>query len=50
MWQELECALKEQGDPRIFGNGDIFDKYEYVGRAPHSWANYVKNNWQKQEY
>lgn len=27
----LEAKLREQDDPRILGNGDIFDNYEYAG-------------------
>jgi arylsulfatase A-like enzyme len=45
LWKELEARLKETGDPRIFGNGDIFDSYEYCGETPHSWANYVAGAW-----
>jgi N-sulfoglucosamine sulfohydrolase len=25
----MERELKAQGDPRMFGKGDVFDKYEY---------------------
>ncbi|MDV6028793.1 MAG: sulfatase [Phycisphaera sp. RhM] len=28
--QQMESELKAQGDPRMFGNGDIFDAYEYT--------------------
>ena len=28
--KQLFAELKQQGDPRMFGRGDIFDKYEYV--------------------
>ena len=27
LWNQLESELKEQGDPRVLGNGDIFDYY-----------------------
>lgn len=50
LWKELEAELKETGDPRIFGNGDIFDNYEYCSNAPHSWANYVNGTWKPQVY
>jgi N-sulfoglucosamine sulfohydrolase len=50
LWQELKAKLEETGDPRIFGNGDIFDSYEYVDKAPHSWANYLNGIWKKQIY
>lgn len=26
--QLMEAELKKQGDPRMFGNGDVFDAYE----------------------
>lgn len=29
--EQLFQELKEQGDPRMFGNGHIFDGYEYAG-------------------
>lgn len=50
LWRELEAQLQETGDPRIFGHGEIFDRYEYVDAAPHSWANYLKGTWRKQAY
>jgi arylsulfatase A-like enzyme len=30
---ELFKKLKEQGDPRMFGKGEIFDRYPYAGSA-----------------
>ena len=27
MWQRLESSLIAQGDPRILGEGEIFDRY-----------------------
>ena len=27
LWSQLERELKEQGDPRVLGKGDIFDFY-----------------------
>ncbi|MCO8120697.1 sulfatase [Stieleria sp. TO1_6] len=30
---QLESELKSQGDPRMFGNGDVFDRYEYTSPA-----------------
>jgi N-sulfoglucosamine sulfohydrolase len=50
MWQQLQEGLEKHGDPRIFGNGDQFDHYEYVGDAPHSWAHYVAGTWEPQVY
>jgi N-sulfoglucosamine sulfohydrolase len=31
MKTEMTTELKSQGDPRMLGNGDIFDNYEYSG-------------------
>lgn len=42
LWKELQAKLQETGDPRIFGNGDVFETYEYVGASPHSWENHLK--------
>jgi hypothetical protein len=50
LWGELERQLKETGDPRILGGGQVFDSYEYVGGARHSWANYVAGRWEKQRF
>ncbi len=30
--QQMEAELIEQGDPRTLGNGDVFDKYPYMGK------------------
>ncbi len=35
--QELDAELIRTNDPRAVGNGDIFDSYKYVGKAPHAW-------------
>jgi N-sulfoglucosamine sulfohydrolase len=29
--QQLFGQLKQQGDPRMFGNGKVFDQYPYAG-------------------
>jgi arylsulfatase A-like enzyme len=50
LWGELAQTLRETGDPRIFGNGDVFETYEYYVDAPHSWAHYLKGDWQAQFY
>ncbi|MCJ8332456.1 MAG: hypothetical protein MJH11_21045 [Lentisphaeria bacterium] len=50
MWSTLEKELKVQEDPRIFGKGDIFDSYPYVGDASHSWKRYESGNWEPQHY
>jgi arylsulfatase A-like enzyme len=33
MWDSLQKFLTDQKDPRILGQGDAFDHYEYVGNA-----------------
>ena len=50
LWQELKQTLEAQKDPRILGNGDIFDTYEYVGKAPHSWKTYAEGGFHKQSF
>ncbi len=49
--QELDDELLKTGDPRIRGEGDIFDTYAYVGNPPHKWSlleeNY--NAWLREE-
>ncbi|MFP4382331.1 MAG: sulfatase [Candidatus Sumerlaeia bacterium] len=47
LWAELETKLKETGDPRIFGKGDVFDTYEYYLGAPHSWKSLMEGAFQK---
>ena len=50
--QRLKKVLRDTGDPRIIGEGDIFDTYEYVGweKASHSWKAYLEGWWKKQSY
>jgi arylsulfatase A-like enzyme len=50
LWQELQAELKRTGDPRVFGNGDVFESYEYIVDAPHSWAHYEAGDWKPQGY
>lgn len=50
LWRELKETLESQSDPRIFGKGDVFDTYEYVGNMSHSWQAYVEGNWKSQSY
>ena len=50
LWKDLKAVLEEQGDPRIFGEGDVFDTYEYVGKKTHSWQAYVEGGWKGQGY
>ncbi|MCF6176207.1 MAG: sulfatase [Victivallaceae bacterium] len=47
---ELEEKLRETNDPRMFGNGEIFDKYEYCNNEPHSWRNYLAGSWHSKGY
>jgi len=47
---ELAAVLRETGDPRGAGNGDVFDNAEYTGKAPHSWQNYVAGTWEPQSF
>ncbi len=39
MWEELQKYLTENGDPRILGNGDVFDHYEYLGATTRGGKN-----------
>jgi N-sulfoglucosamine sulfohydrolase len=50
LWKELEAELRRTDDPRILGNGDLFETYEYIHDAPHSWAHYLKRDWKPQAY
>ena len=50
LWRELQEELERSGDPRIRGEGDIFETYEYIVDAPHSWAHYMKGDWRPQSY
>ncbi|MCF8224805.1 MAG: sulfatase [Bacteroidales bacterium] len=36
---QLFNELKNQGDPRMFGKGDVFDKYPYAGDAQRDFYN-----------
>lgn len=50
--EELETVLRQTGDPRMEGAGDVFDSYEYVGHdeAAHSWKAYVEGWYQPQKH
>lgn len=50
MWEDLKGKLNETQDPRISGNGDIFEEYEYVGYKTHSWKAYQEGWFEKQKY
>jgi hypothetical protein len=38
---EMTQKLTEQGDPRILGNGDIFDNYPYQGAVQNYYNRYM---------
>lgn len=38
---EMTQKLNEQGDPRIIGNGDIFDNYPYQGAVQNYYNRYI---------
>jgi len=43
LWENLESALREQQDPRILGNGDVFEKYENTNpNRNRTWDTYLK--------
>jgi arylsulfatase A-like enzyme len=52
MWDDLSRVLEQTRDPRILGNGDIFNTYEYIGHenAQHSWRAYKEGRFKKQKY
>jgi N-sulfoglucosamine sulfohydrolase len=41
MEEKMTEKLREQKDPRIFGNGDIFDNYEYAGAVRNYYNRYM---------
>ena len=45
---DLERELRATGDPRIQGNGDVFDSYEYTGSDAHSWKAWVEGRFEPQ--
>lgn len=50
LWAELQAELHRTGDPRMAGSGDVFEGYEYIVDAPHSWAHYMAGDWRPQKY
>lgn len=40
LWERLKKELRKTGDPRIFGNGKIFNDYEYQDDMSNSWKAY----------
>lgn len=41
---EMEAILRDEGDPRMFGLGWMFETYEYTGARNHSYANWLNNH------
>jgi hypothetical protein len=39
----MEATLREEGDPRAFGRGAVFDTYEYVGPGLHSYDMWLRH-------
>ncbi len=39
--QEMTQRLKEEGDPRMFGNGEVFDNYIYNGAVRNYYNRYM---------
>lgn len=44
---QLFKELKEQGDPRMFGNGQVFDKYPYAEEQRDFYNRYMKGEIKK---
>lgn len=47
---DLEQKLIRSGDPRMIGDQDTFESYEYIADGQHSWVHYVEGTWQPQQY
>jgi arylsulfatase A-like enzyme len=48
--ERMERELREQGDPRMFGNGAVFDNYPNTGSSRQkSYAYYLETQGQKKE-
>jgi hypothetical protein len=43
LWDQLQAALRRQQDPRVLGNGDVFETYPYTGPRAHSWDAVVRS-------
>ncbi|WP_321996662.1 sulfatase [Draconibacterium orientale] len=41
MFNEMKMKLTKQNDPRILGNGDVFDNYEYSGADRNFYNRYM---------
>jgi N-sulfoglucosamine sulfohydrolase len=40
---EMESALREEGDPRMHGEGERIEKYPYVGERKHAYDTWLRN-------
>lgn len=49
LWKDLEAYLIKTDDPRVHGNGDVFDNYviERWGKTSGSWKAYEEGRWEK---
>lgn len=41
--KEMEESLRRDADPRVLGNGAVFDTYKYLGNRKHSYDEWLKN-------
>ena len=39
----MEAILREEGDPRLFGRGDVFDTYPYYGDRGHAYDTWLRS-------
>ena len=39
---QMLAELKQQGDPRMFGHGEVFDRYPYAGKERGLYDRYLK--------
>ena len=39
---EMEGLLRKDQDPRVLGNGAVFDTYKYTGPRAHAYENFLK--------
>ena len=48
MWQQLKAKLEETNDPRILGQGDVFDEYvkDKFSKMNSSWQAYLEKRWE----
>jgi hypothetical protein len=50
MAERLAGILRETGDPRSGGNGDVFERYPYTGNDAHSWKALQEGRFSPQTY